>query len=116
MHKLLLLAGLLMLSPVYSASAQNLQLPNLGDVLQDTLNPNRNDGRRAYEERRTEQNRREAYRDGRDDERRAYRDRARRNNRVGSPSWSRGRDDENRGRGRGNGRGNGGGHGRGHGG
>jgi hypothetical protein len=97
---------------VYSASAQNLQLLNLGDVLQDTLNPNRNDGRRAYEERRAEQNRREAYRDGRDDERRAYRDRARRSSRVGSPSWSRGRDNENRGRGRGNG----GGHGRGHGG
>jgi hypothetical protein len=101
---------------VYGASAQNLQLPNLGDVLQDTLNPNRNDGQRAYEERRAEQNRREAYRDGRDDERRAYDDRARRDSRVGSPSWSRGRDDENRGRGRGNGRGNGGGHGRGRGG
>jgi hypothetical protein len=116
MRKFLLLAGLLMLPPVYSASAQNLQLPNLGDILQDTINPNRDDGRRAYEERRTEQNRREAYRVGRDDERRAYRDRARRNSHVGSPSWSRGRDDENRGRGRGNGRGNGGGHGRGRGG
>ena len=116
MYKFILLAGVLMLSPVYSASAQNLPLPNLGDVLQDTLNPNRNDGRRAYEERRAEQNRREAYRDGRNDERRAYDDRARRNSRVGSPSWSRGRDDENRGRGRGNGRGNGGGRGRGHGG
>ncbi|MGK7871466.1 hypothetical protein [Falsiroseomonas sp. E2-1-a20] len=117
-RKLIPLAGLLMLAQIHGASAQNFQLPNLGNMLEDALNPNRNDGqRRADDERRAEQERREAYRDGRADERRAYEDRARRDDRAGSPPWSRGRDDENRGRGHGNGqgRGNGNGEGRGRG-
>ncbi|MGK7865192.1 hypothetical protein [Falsiroseomonas sp. E2-1-a4] len=126
MRKLVLLVGVLLLSPMYGATAQNLQLPSLGDVLQDVLTPNRNSDRRNYDDRdrrddpraynewRAEQERREDYRDRRDDERRAY---ERRDERDGSPSWSRGRDDENRGRGRGNnaGRGNDGNPGRGNG-
>lgn len=101
MFKYLLLAGVLALAPINGASAQGLQLPNLGEMLQDSLNPGRNDGQRDYDNRRAEQDRRDAYQDGREDGRRAYEERARRDYRADNRSWSRGRDRRHRGRGNG---------------